>query len=335
ILRRADKNACQWFAWAVMVQVEFQGEGFHGEEEDSMHLQWCISSLVTCQPQQSSAGTSLRPPGGVWNNVCVPALKTDEDQNTWYRAELITPPESKRDPRALCPCPGGWARAVPALVDLQHFGDDEKLSCDEFKAYFADGILSGEELHDLFCTIIDTMLNYFSKYLGEYENVLCVLEDLNITILKAMDKTKKDYQEAFNLDQFVTRFLLRETLNQLQSLQSSLECAMETTEAQTQRGLGYSLENIHILIVQHQMFVIEEKVEEFHLALKQYVESASAQGGCLQQKLPNNFHFIVYEFWENSNTWNSHLQRNYSKAFQRSNMDFLETPELLTTMLVP
>ncbi|NXB47530.1 NECA1 protein, partial [Leucopsar rothschildi] len=328
--------------------------------------------------------------------------------------------------------------------------DDEKLSCDELKAYFADGILSGEELQDLFCTIIDTILNnsldteelcgYFSKYLGEYENVLCVLEDLNITILKAMDKTKKVNKNCdifFTLKlSIVTRFLLRETLNQLQSLQSSLECAMETTEEQTQQerrenplqlqGRGsnktkktkkktktkkevlsvqwpgknlarrlqrnnslssnypYSriavvwtltisiffsiaskdlklepLEEVleenaisHILIVQHQMFVIEEKVEEFHLTLKPYVESASAQGGCLHvsiQKLPNNFHFIVYEFWENSNAWKnfekllhfyflqlfSHLQRNYSKEFQRSNVDFLETPELITTMLVP
>ncbi|NXW76880.1 NECA1 protein, partial [Hirundo rustica] len=298
--------------------------------------------------------------------------------------------------------------------------DDGKLSFDEFKAYFADGVLSGEELHELFHTIdtrntdnLDTeeLCDYFSKHLGEYENVLSVLEDLNITILKAMDKTKKDYQEASSLEQFVTRFLLKETLSQLQSLQSSLECAMEATEEQTrqerkdptkpevlsfqwpgkrlvrrfQRNNSLSSNNPysstgwvekdsqwviqinrlqklidrlekkdlklepleeevleenerpHIMVVQHQMSVIEEKVEEFRLALKQYVESASAQG-CLHvsiQKLPNNFHFIVYEFWENSNAWNSHLQMNYSKAFQRSNVDFLETPELITTMLVP
>uniref|UniRef100_A0A8B9MMU6 EF-hand domain-containing protein n=1 Tax=Accipiter nisus TaxID=211598 RepID=A0A8B9MMU6_9AVES len=78
--------------------------------------------------------------------------------------------------------------------------DDGKLSFDEFKAYFADGVLSGEELHELFHTIdthntdnLDTeeLCEYFSQHLGEYENVLSVLEDLNITILKAMDKTKK------------------------------------------------------------------------------------------------------------------------------------------------
>ncbi|NXY30467.1 NECA1 protein, partial [Pomatorhinus ruficollis] len=304
--------------------------------------------------------------------------------------------------------------------------DDGKLSFDEFKAYFADGVLSGEELHELFCTIdahntepfvgdmgFCLLSDYFSKHLGEYENVLSVLEDLNITILKAMEKTK-DYQEASNLEQFVTRFLLKETLNQLQSLQSSLECAMETMEEQTQQerkdptkpevlsvewpgkclagrlqrnsslssNNPYSstgwieedsqwviqinrlqkliarlekkdlklepleeevlIENArsHIMIVQCQMSMIEEKVEEFHCALKQDVESASAQGGCLHvfiQKLPSNFHFIVYEFWENSNAWNRqvHLQMNCSKAFQRSNVDCLETPELITTMLVP
>ncbi|NWY26253.1 NECA1 protein, partial [Pheucticus melanocephalus] len=303
--------------------------------------------------------------------------------------------------------------------------DDGKLSFNEFKAYFADSVLSGEELHELFRTIgthntetfvgdvgFFLLLDYFTKHLGEYENVLSVLEDLNITILKAMDKTKKDYQKASSLEQFVTRFPLKETLNQLQSLQSSLECAMESTEEQSrqerkdptkpevlsvqwpgkcsarrlQRSNSLSSNNpysstgwieedsqwviqinrlqklidrlekkdlklepleeevleengrSHIMIVQHQMSVKEEKVEEFHLALKQYLEFASAQGGCLHvsiQKIPSNFHFIVYEFWENSNAWNSHLQMNYSKTFQRRNVDFLETPELITTMLVP
>ncbi|XP_045751550.1 N-terminal EF-hand calcium-binding protein 1 [Mirounga angustirostris] len=302
--------------------------------------------------------------------------------------------------------------------------DDGKLSFEEFKAYFADGVLSGEELHELFHTIdthntnnLDTeeLCEYFSQHLGEYENVLAALEDLNLSILKAMGKTKKDYQEASNLEQFVTRFLLKETLNQLQSLQNSLECAMETTEEQTrqerqrptkpevlliqwpgkrssrrvQRHNSFSpkspqfsacgpglleednqwmtqinrLQKLidrlekkdlklepqeeeviegntksHIMLVQRQMSVIEEDLEEFQLALKHYVESASSQSGCLRisiQKLSNESRYIIYEFWENSSVWNSHLQTNYSKTFQRSNVDFLETPELTSTMLVP
>ncbi|XP_077788989.1 N-terminal EF-hand calcium-binding protein 1 isoform X2 [Podarcis muralis] len=326
--------------------------------------------------------------------------------------------------------------------------DDGKLSFDEFKAYFADGILSREELHELFHTIdthntedsprftegipvsdliperpnfqrrnigsnLDTeeLFEYFSQHLGEYENVLSALEDLNLSILKAMDSTKKNYQEASKLEQFVTRFLLKETVNQLQSLHNSLECAMETTEEQTrqdkqrpakpevlavkqlgrrssrrlQRNSSFSpvsplfnqgwleednqwmtqinrlqklidrleqkdlkLEPLeeevseentksHIMIVQRQMSVIEEELEQFRFALKQYVDTASSQDGCLHvsiQRFSGESRFIVYEFWEN-NVWNSHLQMNYSKTFQRSNVDCLETPEHITTMLVP
>ncbi|XP_048364452.1 N-terminal EF-hand calcium-binding protein 1 isoform X2 [Sphaerodactylus townsendi] len=280
--------------------------------------------------------------------------------------------------------------------------DDGKLSFDEFKAYFADGVLSREELRELFHTIdthntdnIDTeeLFEYFSHHLGEYENVLSALEDLNISILKAMDKTKRNYQEASKLEQFVTRFLLKETLNQLQSLHNSLECAMETTEEQTrqekqvatkpevltiqqpgrrssrrlQRNNSFSpvspllnsgwleednqwmtqinrlqklidrLEQKHMMIVQRQMTVIAEELEQFRFALKQYMDIASSQDGCLHisiQKLANESRFIVYEFWEN-NAWNSHLQMNYNKTFQRSNVDTLEMPEHITTMLVP
>ncbi|KAM3927707.1 N-terminal EF-hand calcium-binding protein 1 [Leptodactylus fuscus] len=299
--------------------------------------------------------------------------------------------------------------------------DDGKLSFEEFKAYFADGILSAEELSELFHKIdthktdnLDTeeLYDYFSQHLGEYESVLAALEDLNLSILKAMDKTKQQYQNASKLEQFVTRFLLKETLNQLQSLQNSLECAMETTEEQTrqerqgptkphvlsipwsgkrsnrrlQRNNSFSpnspqfslglldednqwmtqinrlqklidrlekkdlklepleeeiLEgstNTHIMIVQRQLSVIAEELEEFRLSLKHYVESVNSETGCLHvsiQRLSNESRFIIYEFWESSNTWKNHLQANYSKTFQRSNVDFLETPELMTTMLVP
>ncbi|XP_066234855.1 N-terminal EF-hand calcium-binding protein 1 isoform X1 [Saccopteryx leptura] len=302
--------------------------------------------------------------------------------------------------------------------------DDGKLSFEEFKAYFADGVLSGEELRELFHTIdthhtnnLDTeeLCEYFSQHLGEYENVLVVLEDLNLSILKAMGKTKKDYQEASNLEQFVTRFLLKETLNQLQSLQNSLECAMETTEEQTRQerqgptkpevlsiqwpgkrvsrrvqrhssfspsspqfticGPGFLEEDnqwmtqinrlqklidrlekkdlklepleeeviedntkSQVLLVQRQLTVNSEDAARFQVALKLYVESTATQSGCLRisiQKLSNESRYMIYEFWENSSVWNSHLQTNYSKMFQRSNVDFLETPELTSTMLVP
>lgn len=40
---------------------------------------------------------------------------------------------------------------------------------------------------------------YFSQHLGEYENVLAALEDLNLSILKAMGKTKKVRQFQWSL----------------------------------------------------------------------------------------------------------------------------------------
>uniref|UniRef100_A0A3Q3VXJ6 Uncharacterized protein n=1 Tax=Mola mola TaxID=94237 RepID=A0A3Q3VXJ6_MOLML len=112
--------------------------------------------------------------------------------------------------------------------------DDGKLSFGEFNAYFADGILTTEELQELFYSIDAWfLLDYFSQHLGEYLNVLSALESLNVAILKAMDKTKEEYQGASVLGQFVTRFMLRETSNQLLSLQRSLQCAMEAVEEQS------------------------------------------------------------------------------------------------------
>uniref|UniRef100_A0A672J0D3 N-terminal EF-hand calcium binding protein 1 n=1 Tax=Salarias fasciatus TaxID=181472 RepID=A0A672J0D3_SALFA len=299
------------------------------------------------------------------------------------------------------------------------------LSFDEFKSYFSDGVLTlpNAKTRPLLILLSFSLSlppvwlvcceEYFSQHLGEYENVLAALEDLNMSILKAMDKTKKDYQESTHLEQFVTRFLLKETTNQLHSLQSSLECAMETTAEQTrqekqgplkpevlsiqwsgrrsnrrlQRNSSVSPNNpllslvssgvydedsqwliqvnrlqklidrleqkdvrlepveeevleskSHILIVQRQLSVLEEELDEFRLALRQYMECACAQTGCLHiavQRLANESRFILYEFWEHNNVWKNHLQTNYSKTFQRGNVDFLETPETLTTMLVP
>ncbi|XP_023853061.1 N-terminal EF-hand calcium-binding protein 1 isoform X2 [Salvelinus sp. IW2-2015] len=120
--------------------------------------------------------------------------------------------------------------------------DDGKLSFDEFNAYFADGILTTEELQELFYSIdgrqnnnldTDKLSDYFAQHLGEYMHVLSALETLNVAILKAMDKTKEEYQGSSVLGQFVTRFMLRETSSQLLSLQMSLQCAMEAVEEQS------------------------------------------------------------------------------------------------------
>ncbi|MBN3311011.1 NECA2 protein, partial [Amia calva] len=78
--------------------------------------------------------------------------------------------------------------------------DDGKLSLDEFQAFFSDGTLNEEELEKLFHTIdsdntsnVDTkeLCDYFASHMGDYEDVLASLETLNLSILKAMDYTKR------------------------------------------------------------------------------------------------------------------------------------------------
>uniref|UniRef100_A0A0G2JWW3 N-terminal EF-hand calcium-binding protein 3 n=1 Tax=Rattus norvegicus TaxID=10116 RepID=A0A0G2JWW3_RAT len=122
--------------------------------------------------------------------------------------------------------------------------DDGKLSFEEFQNYFADGVLSSAELRELFSGIdeqltdnleTEKLCDYFSTHLGVYRPVLAALESLNRAVLTAMDTTKLEYEQASKVDQFVTRFLLRETANQLQALQNSLEGASDTLEAQAQR----------------------------------------------------------------------------------------------------
>ncbi|KAG7268458.1 hypothetical protein CRUP_037018 [Coryphaenoides rupestris] len=111
-----------------------------------------------------------------------------------------------------------------------------------------------------------------------------------------------------------------------------------TTQVNRLQKLIDRLEKKHILMVQRQLCVLQDEGEEFRVALRQYMDCASAQTGCLHvavQRLPNESRFILYEFWEHNSVWKNHLQTNYSKSFQRGNVDFLETPEMMTTMSVP
>ncbi|XP_062817589.1 N-terminal EF-hand calcium-binding protein 2 isoform X1 [Anolis carolinensis] len=127
--------------------------------------------------------------------------------------------------------------------------DDGKLSLDEFQAFFSDGTLNEEELEKLFHTIdsdntsnVDTkeLCDYFTDHMGDYEDVLASLETLNLSILKAMDYTKRVYERGTNVDQFVTRFLLKETASQIQSLLSSVESAVDAIDEQTSQ-----IRNLH------------------------------------------------------------------------------------------
>ncbi|XP_001500930.1 N-terminal EF-hand calcium-binding protein 3 isoform X2 [Equus caballus] len=152
---------------------------------------------------------------------------------------LIRPP-APEPPRPPAPAPAGHALFQDVFRRADK-NDDGKLSFEEFQNYFADGVLSPGELRELFGGIdghptdnleTEKLCDYFSEHLGVYQPVLAALESLNRAVLTAMDTTKLEYERASKVDQFVTRFLLRETVSQLQALQSSLEGASDTLEAQ-------------------------------------------------------------------------------------------------------
>ncbi|XP_075383902.1 N-terminal EF-hand calcium-binding protein 3 [Tenrec ecaudatus] len=161
---------------------------------------------------------------------------------------LLRPPAPER-PRPPAPTPMPAPDAGPAghalfqdVFRRADKNDDGKLSFEEFQNYFADGVLSPGELRALFSSIdghptaddleTERLCDYFSEHLGVYRPVLAALEALNRAVLTAMDVTKVEYEQASQVDQFMTRFLLRETASQLQALQTSLEGASDTLEAQ-------------------------------------------------------------------------------------------------------
>nr|XP_051702131.1 N-terminal EF-hand calcium-binding protein 3 isoform X1 [Oryctolagus cuniculus] len=156
---------------------------------------------------------------------------------------LLRPP-APRAPRPPEPAPDNRPAGHALFQDVfrrADKNDDGKLSFEEFQNYFADGVLSAGELRELFSGIdgrpaanveTEKLCDYFSEHLGVYRPVLAALESLNRAVLTAMDTTKLEYEQASKVDQFVTRFLLRETASQLQALQSSLEGASDTLEAQ-------------------------------------------------------------------------------------------------------
>ncbi|KAF1507721.1 N-terminal EF-hand calcium-binding protein 3, partial [Eudyptula minor] len=121
-------------------------------------------------------------------------------------------------------------------LPIFHDVNDGKLSFEEFKNYFADGILSSEELWELFSGIdrchsdnVDT-----EKLCGKYSCLrgLSLSRDCGGALCMSDLGRAGQYETSSKLEQFLTRFLLRETMHQLQSLQASLECAVDTVEEQ-------------------------------------------------------------------------------------------------------
>nr|KAG5708028.1 hypothetical protein BaRGS_025166 [Batillaria attramentaria] len=98
-----------------------------------------------------------------------------------------------------------------------------------------------EELETLFNEIdthntqnIDTgeLCTYFSHHLGDFKEIFGNLEDLNKCMTKVLYATAEAYKSADSKGKFVTRFLMREIINQLSALQRPIEAASDTLDDQ-------------------------------------------------------------------------------------------------------
>ncbi|NWU47840.1 NECA3 protein, partial [Dromas ardeola] len=147
---------------------------------------------------------------------------------------------------AVCLLSADRGPAAPRRQPLPIFHDvnDGKLSFEEFKNYFADGILSSEELWELFSGI--DRRHSDSAESSMWCLCLCsVSHDLALSLSFPLARSSlsalilppslQRYETSSKMEQFLTRFLLRETMHQLQSLQASLECAVDTVEEQAGR----------------------------------------------------------------------------------------------------
>ncbi|XP_034540862.1 N-terminal EF-hand calcium-binding protein 2 isoform X2 [Notolabrus celidotus] len=190
----------------------------------------------------AQSGNSGAQPGGIDGLVRWIVTKMSDNKNISSREYASSKEEvAVAQEQFFAPEP---RRGISVILDIFRRADkddDGKLSLDEFQAFFSDGTLNEEELEKLFHTIdsdntsnVDTkeLCDYFAKHMGDYEGVLASLETLNLSILKAMDFTKKVYERGTNVEQFVTRFLLKESANQIQSLLSSVESAVDAIDEQ-------------------------------------------------------------------------------------------------------
>ncbi|XP_050991567.1 N-terminal EF-hand calcium-binding protein 2 isoform X2 [Labeo rohita] len=188
----------------------------------------------------AQSGNSGAQPGGIDGLVRWIVTKMSDNKSISTR-EYVKEEAAVAQEQFFAPEPRKGISVILDIFRRADKDDDGKLSLDEFQAFFSDGTLNEEELEKLFHTIdsdntsnVDTkeLCDYFANHMGEYEGVLASLETLNLAILKAMDFTKKVYERGTNVEQFVTRFLLKESANQIQSLLNSVESAVDAIDEQ-------------------------------------------------------------------------------------------------------
>ncbi|KAK4827611.1 hypothetical protein QYF61_019536 [Mycteria americana] len=144
-------------AWLLQVYSLMKVET--NDSEPSGMLAWLWAAERMCQdnnhPVRHELPLLLREDGMPWHLKLPLALFSVEI------AIQLNLEGGESDPQP-APPEGGPLSCLSRLYKFRT--DDGKLSFDEFKAYFADGVLSGEELHELFHTIDTHNTENFTKF---------------------------------------------------------------------------------------------------------------------------------------------------------------------------
>ncbi|XP_065914669.1 N-terminal EF-hand calcium-binding protein 1-like isoform X4 [Dysidea avara] len=102
--------------------------------------------------------------------------------------------------------------------------DSGSLSLKEFQEFFSDGIMTSEELEELF-HLIDNEKN--QQYMADFEPIFSLTDDLSVAIANILKSTHNKHQstEMTKIEKFATRFLIKEALEHVSVASKPLESA--------------------------------------------------------------------------------------------------------------
>ncbi|KNC52028.1 EF-hand calcium-binding protein 3 [Thecamonas trahens ATCC 50062] len=131
--------------------------------------------------------------------------------------------------------------------------DDDRISLEEFHAYFDDGILTKAQLDELFERIDEDgsanidhreLCEWFSGGVETYVSLFDALDAVTRSVGSALSASAAEYANADAFHQFRTRFLLREAYRQLNAMSQPLERAVDALEDRARRDSATALPNI-------------------------------------------------------------------------------------------
>ncbi|XP_065914665.1 N-terminal EF-hand calcium-binding protein 1-like isoform X1 [Dysidea avara] len=173
------------------------------------------------------------------------------------------------------------------------YTDSGSLSLKEFQQLFSDGIMTSEELQELF-HLIDTektntlshseLLAYFQLYMADFEPIFSLTDDLSVAITNNLKSTHNKHQSTIKLEMVEEEEVTQDSKNTIVVVHMFLEAS-------------------------------ESNVSAFRQSLKNYVQSVTNESGCLHVCVQSNvgsYSFSVYEVWQDS----GHLSIPYRSWFK-------------------